>query len=223
MSFFNISFNQKAVELTPPDKRYPKFIKWIQALLSQVQYNRDSTLGDYKTGSSYPLWVAGTYSRFDRVIYGQSVYESLVDNNTANPTDATYWRVYQEYFVGVDERIMYNSKVLVFEYSLNTRFETTFRQPPLQSDIYLTVNAIPDKPFEVGNQNFNSSIVYSNTSLEYVVNDYTLIGTTYNLEINVPIAVYNALAPDNLTRTNIIKNFADKYVPAGILYTIITY
>lgn len=224
-SFFNINFNQKATELSPPDKRYPTFLGWVRALLEPLQYNNNSLFIDYKQGASYypdynPLT---TYSKFDRVIYGQSVYESLTDGNTYNPTDLTYWRVYLEYFVGVDDRIKYNSKVLVFEYALNTRFETTFNQPPTQSDIFLTVNTIPTYPFQVGSDEFNSSVTYSNRSYEFVVNEYFAYGTTYNLNINVPIAVFNALAADDNTRTNIIRNFADKYVPAGISYIIITY
>ena len=225
MSFFNINFQQKAIELTPPDKRSHSFIGWASALFSQWQYNSDSLFTDYKEGAGYvaPYNVLVVYSQYDRVRYGQSIYESLIDGNTYNPTDLNYWRVYQEYFVGVDERIMYNSKTLVLEYALNTRFGSTFNQPPLQSDIYLTVNSIPTKPFQVGNVGFQSSVTYSDKSLEFVVNEYFAPTDTFNLNINVPIALFNSLANDDNTRTNIIRNFADKYVPAGILYTIITY
>jgi len=225
MSFFKINFQKKAIELTPPDKRSNSFIGWVSALFSQLQYNSDSLFTDYKEGAGYvaPYNVLVVYSQYNRVRYGQSIYESLIDGNTYNPTDSNYWRVYQEYFVGVDERILYNSKVLVLEYALNTRFGSTFNQPPIQSDIFLTVNTIPSRPFQVGSDEFNSSVTYSDKSLEFVVNEYFAPVATANLNINVPIALFNSLANDDNTRTNIIRTFADKYVPAGILYTIITY
>jgi hypothetical protein len=224
MSIYNLSYTQKVIDLLPPDKRYPKILSWVNALLFPIGQDNTEIFIDYKTGSTYPVYnPIATYSKGNRVIYGQSVYESLVNGNDLVPTEVEGWRVYLEYFIGVDERVKYTNVKLVLEYALNKRFLTQFKQPPLVSDIFLTVNSIPSKPFTIGNNDISSSVTYDNRSLEYVVNEYFVLGVTNNLNINVPISVYNALANDNLTRTNIIRNFADKYVAAGILYTIITY
>jgi hypothetical protein len=166
--------------------------------------------------------VAASYNKFDRVIYGQSVYESLVNDNTAEPTDTNYWRIYQNYFTGVDTRIMYNSQTLVFEYALNTRFGATFRQPPLQSDIYITTNTPPSRVFQVGADESLSSTVRLNGSSEFVVDSYSYTPFK-NLVINIPIAVYDGLSSDVAAREKIVRYFADKYIIAGIIYKIQTY
>jgi len=112
---------------------------------------------------------------------------------------------------------------LNLEFALNTWFDTVFRQPPAVSDIYLVTNAIAVSPvFRVGASELESTSVYSNISTELVINDYTFTDE-YNLSIMVPVAVYNALGSTNDIRDSIIRNFADKYVNAGITYDIITY
>jgi len=222
MSFYQIDYNQKAVELMPPDKRMVSHTAWMKALLMQLQYNVTSLFVDYKTGADYPVYVTGSYNKFGRVIYGQSVFESLSDGNTALPTDASYWRVYQLYFTGTDTRIKYNAQTLVLEYALNTRFQSSFRQPPLQSDIYITVNEPPNRVFQVGADERLSSNVGYTISSEHVVNSYTFT-EFYNMVVNVPIAVYDGLSSDAAARTPILRYFIDKYIPAGIIYEIQTY
>jgi hypothetical protein len=222
-SFFNISFSQKAIELTPPDKRAPSFIKWLYSLIAPIQYNSNSTFIDYKTGADYPNYNAlNTYSRFDRVIYGQSVYESLIDNNTDLPTINTSWRIYQEFFIGVDERLYYNHCKISLEYALNKRFDTQFRQPPLISDIYIETNQQGTNVFVVGHTELESSVVYGNTSSEYVINDYTF-GTFTNFTVYVPIAVYEGVSADPTARESIFRFFIDKYNSVGLTYNIVTY
>lgn len=39
----------------------------------------------------YPAWVSGTYALGATVIYGNHIYESLADGNTAATTDSTKW------------------------------------------------------------------------------------------------------------------------------------
>ena len=223
MGIFNISFNQKAIELLPPDKRQPVMIAWVKSMLAQLQYNQYSLMVDYKTGADYPTWSnISPYNKFDRVIYGQSVYESLSDNNNAEPTDAAYWRLYQLFFTGVDTRVKYNGERLVLEYGLNDRFQSTFRQPPAQSDIYITVNEPSARVFQIGATEKNSSLVYSNKSSEYVVNSYTF-ATFYNAVVNIPTATFEAISDDVDAREKIVRGFIDKILPAGIIYQVQTY
>jgi hypothetical protein len=222
MGFFDINYNQKAVELLPPDKRGNRMVAWVKALLSQVQYCRDKILGDYKEGSSYSDWAAGTYNKFDRVIYGQSVYECIVATTTATPTTATDWRVYLDYFVGVDERIKYNHIKLTLEFALNRRFGTTFNQPPTLSDIYITTNSPNTNVFIVGANEDESSIVYSGNGREFVIDSYGF-STFNNYTINIPTAVYTALGSTSGEREATVRNFADKYNTVGLSYNIATY
>lgn len=208
--------------MLPPDKRGTKFVKWVYALVKPVFYNNYKLFTDYKVGDSYPNYAAGSYSKFQRVIYGQLVYESLADSNTALPTDTDFWRVYQTSFIGVDERVMYNHIKLTLEWALNKRFGTTFRQPPLVSDIYITTNVIPNPPFLIGGIEENSSISYADGSEEFIINSYSFTGY-YNYSINVPVAVWTALSSVSSARDTIIRNFVDLYNTAGITYNIITY
>jgi len=223
MSIYNINFDQKAAELLPPDKRYKFNLNWVRSLLSQNQYNHTDVFIDYKTGSDYPYWdYIGPYSIGDRVIYNQSVYESLIDSNTLVPTDPPGWKLYQQYFVGVDERLTYRGENLILTYALNKRFNTTFKQPPLQSDIYIENNQIGTLPFVVGGSEFSSSVVYYDFSYDYIINDYTP-STVTNFTIFVPEGVYNALSTDPASRDKIIREFVDKYVNVGMTYNITTY
>ena len=222
MSFYNLSYDQKAVELLPPDKRAPAMVQWVQALLKQLQYNQSSIFTDFKVDADYPVYVAGSYNKFDRVIYGQSVYESLTDANTAVPTDANYWRLYQIFFTGTDTRIKYNGQKLVLEYAINDRFMTTFRQPPLVSDIYFSTNIPVPSVFVIGGIEENSSVTYNNNSSEYLIDGYSF-SAFYNFTLYIPTAIYNAVSADVNAREPIFRNYINNLLPAGVTYTIQLY
>lgn len=219
MSIYDITLANKATELLPPDKRSSTIVAWVKQLFKPLQQSHYALFVSYKTGSTASVWTAGTYVYRARVIYGQTVYESLTDGNTAVPTDTNYWRVYQDYFIGVDERLTYNHQKLVLEYALNTRFGTTFNQPPTLSDIYITTNAPGAGVFIVGANEEESSNVFADTSSEFVINSYSF-ADFFNFTINVPIAVYTALGS---AADSVIRNFVDKYNSAGITYNIVTY
>lgn len=221
MSIFNVNIFQKVSEVTPPDKRSSRFMKWLYALNTPVDADQ-SKLNMYRLGADYPNWAAGTYNQYDRVIYGEGVYESLVNGNTSVPTDTRYWRLYLSYFIGAEERIYYNHQKLTLEWALNRRFQTTFRQPPLIPDIYITRNLRPVYPFIVGAIEEESSVVYDDVSSEFIIDSYTF-ATFYNFTIWFPVAVYNALSVDPAARDRIIGNFVDRYNTAGLLYNIQTY
>ena len=224
MSIYDITYSQKAIELIPPDKRDVENIVWVQSLLNQNQYIRDKYLGDYNTGATYPLWaIATAYSKGNRVIYKGAVYESLTNSNTGNqPIEGQYWTLYQKNFIGVAERVYYNGQKIVLEWALNKWFNTTFRQPPLVSDIFIDTNTPALTCFIVGYDNSNSSAVFSDRSSEPISYAYN---TPFfqNATINIPIMVYTALDAVAVNREKIVRNFADLYFPAGITYNIATY
>lgn len=219
---YDIDFNNQVQDLIPPDKRTTNFVALLQSLAKPLQYVRDLIFDSYKKGSTAPIYVAGVYAKYDQVIYNKAVYESLEDGNSAVPTDVTKWRIIQTNYIGVDERILYNGGKLALEYALNKWFDTTFLQPPLVSDIYLTTNPTTLSVFRVGISEEESSSVAAFSSSENVFNDY-VFSPNIGLTINIPIAVFNALGADDATREAIVRNFADKYVITGVFYDIQTY
>ncbi len=224
MSIYDVNYKETARQLLPPDKRGPRMKAWLGALLAPLQYLRDLWLGDYRTGSIGQPWIALTpYAAGNRVTFKGSAYESLVDNNTGNlPTNQSYWVLVQQNFIGVQERVLYTGNSLIFIYAINKFFGTVFRQPNNVSDIYVTVYPKPPSVFVIGATEAFSSVVYSNTSSEFVIDAYNFSGY-FNMTIFVPVAVYNALDIDPNNREKIIRNFADKYIIAGIIYSVQTY
>jgi hypothetical protein len=224
MGLYDVDYTDVGQQLLPPDKRWPRMSAWVKAILIPVQYLRDLVLGVYRLGST-DLQYAGavTYAKGDRVVFRYAVYESLVDGNTGNdPLNTTYWVKVVDNFIGVNERVLYNGHTLILTYALNKYFGTTFRQPNDVSDIYLVNNAKPVAPFVSGATEAESSVTYANTSSEFVINAYDFDGYE-NLTIMVPVAVFNALDPDPSNREKIIRNFADRYIVAGITYNVETY
>lgn len=229
MSIYTISYDQKAVELLPPDKRTPKQLAWIKAMFGQLKYLRDAIFTYYKGGiityNSYYVnpWestFSGGYPIDQPVKYGEAVYVSLKNGNTSVPTSSD-WLLIQENFIGVDERIMFNANKLVLEYALNKRFDTTFRQPNGQSDIYIVKNVIPIFPFTIGYEDVESSVVF-NGATNPMINGYTF-GNYVNFTIMIPSGVYSQIDPTPATANFIVQNFVDKYNTIGLTYDIQTY
>ena len=222
MTIYDINFNTLATQTLPPDKRYSRMVAFLRVLLSPLQYLNNLWFVGYRTGATASAWAAGTYAKYEQVKYNKIVYESLVAGNTAVPTDTTKWKVVQENFIGLFERITYNGQKLVLEYALNKWFGTSFRQPPLTSDIYISTNTIGTPFFRVGGIEAISSSSSNSSSSEFVINSYT-VSLQYNFTIHVPVAVYNALDPTMTNNEAIFRAFANKYIPAGLTYNITTY
>ena len=222
-TIYDINFSTFAAQLLPPDKRFTRTVAWVKILLSPLQYLRDLWFGTYRTGSTAPQWVnTSPYNKYAQVKYNKIIYESLVANNSDVPTTVATWKVVQQNFIGLSERIYYSGQKLVLEYAMNKWFGTVFRQPPNQSDIYIGSNATAVAVFRSANTEDFSSVVFSDVSSEYVINDYTF-AVAFNFTIYCPVAVYNALDPTLINNEKIFRAFVDKYVPAGVTYNIVTY
>lgn len=223
MSIYDIDYSKQRVQLLPPDKRYTKTVAWAGILLAPLNYLRNLNFGSYRTGSDAPQWVnTDPYAKYDQVKYNKIVYESLIDGNTDVPTTVASWKVVQGNFIGLSERIYYNGQKLVLEWAMNKWFGTVFRQPPNVSDIYITNNSVPIAVFRCGGDEDISSVVFSNSSSEVVINSYSF-SVAFNFTINVPQAVYDALDVTLVNNEKIFRAFVDRYVPAGVTYTILTY
>jgi hypothetical protein len=183
-------------------------------------------LGYYKVGTfdQFVYWTPFTEQyKGSFVLYGQSVYECIVQGPTYEPpTNANDWRLYLEYFTGVDERILYNHVKLTLEYALNKRFNAQFNQPPAVSAIYITTNTPKTNVFVVGSNEEESSVVYNGNSEQTVINSYNF-DDFQNYNINIDIGVYTQLGTTDAEREATVRNFTDKYNTIGLNYKIITY
>lgn len=220
-TIYDIDYSKAALQLLPADKRVSGMWAWVKALFAPLQYLHDLLFQSYKIGSTATAYASGTYAKGDRVIYQHAVYESLIGSNTTLPISASWTKV-QDNYIGVDERLQYNCQKLVFEYALNKWFATAFRQPPLQSDIYISIPAKTIPVFRSTSGDDTSSSTFSNNSSEYVIDSYSVV-PRFNMTINIPVAIYNALDAVSANREPIVRAFADKYVAAGITYNIQTY
>jgi len=223
MSVYDVDFSKVGPRLLPPDKRQPLMLSWIAAILAPLQWVANLWFKEYRTGSTALLWLSTTtYVKYQRVIYNTIVYESLINGNTSLPTVTSAWQVVQGNFIGISERILYTGQTLTLTYALNKRLMTTFRQPPNVSDVYISNNVLTAFPFIIGATDQGSSDIFSNTSSDFIINNYSFT-SRYNFNINIPVAVYNALDPIPANRATIVRAFVNQYLPAGITYNIVTY
>jgi hypothetical protein len=147
---------------------------------------------------------------------------SLEDDNTDAPTSES-WYKQQDNFIGLNERLAFNGNNLVLTWALNRWFQTTFRQPPDISDIYLTVNRRPLTIFRFGVAESICSEFFLDRSTEGIDNnDEASIGYV-DLTINFPTAIYDALDPVDANRQPIIRAFVDQLIYSGVLYQIAVY
>jgi hypothetical protein len=219
MSIYNISLSKIVSDLLPPKKRTDENKSLLSGLFT-AWHRRTQDLYDYKRGSGYTPYVAGTYNQYDIVIFEKGVYECWENGTTTDPTDTTSWKQLNKSFIGADESQYFNGNRIVLEYALNTWFGTTFNNPPTLSDIYITNNVNLAPIFRVGTTESASSSVGVESSSEFVPVEFSVNTPLPSFAINVPIAFYTALGAN---AEQIIRDYADKYVATSITYEIITY
>jgi hypothetical protein len=221
---YNINYFTTIENLLVPDKRTTKTVKFNSALVQETSNNHVLLFNVYRDYQILPNWTAGTYAKNQLTKYGKSIFQSIENGNTTEPTYSNTWRLVSDNFLGSEFRLSVTGSKLNLEYALNTWFGSVFRQPAIGiSDIYVLTNTIiPVNVFRVGIIEFESTGVYSNISEQFVINSYSFT-SQYNLFINVPLSLFNSLGATNEIRNSIIRNFADKYINAGLTYQIITY
>jgi hypothetical protein len=223
-NIYDFDVDVSAPELMPPVLRQNTHKAWFKVLLKPIQYLWALIFQEYKEGlSSYAAWTnALGYSIGVRVRYtDKAIYECIQGafGNTQSPINTLYWVKIQDNFIGANERVKYNSQIIVFEYALNKWFINLFTP----NQIYITNNATSSQML-MGQTSAYSSPIAANSifSTYYMGNAYT--PTQYDFTINFPIALFNALPPAlNADKEKLIRNFADKYKLAGMTYNIITY
>jgi hypothetical protein len=221
---YDVNYNTTIESLLVPDKRTKKTVAFNSALVAETANNHDILFTIYKDYSVSPNWTAGTYARNQLVKYNKSIFQSVENGNTTEPTQSDKWRLVSENFLGSDFRLSITGSKLNLEYALNTWFGSTFRQPSVgNSDIYLTTNNILPIPiFRVGLTEIESTSVGTLTSSQLIVDSYSF-ATQYNITINIPTALYTSLGTTNDIRNSVVRSFADKYINAGLTYTLTIY
>lgn len=221
MSLFDIDYDIASIELMPPDKRVSPNLQLVRSFFEPLRWLRAALFDSYANGNAAPVWIQGkVYPKYTLVQNLNTVYSSLKNGNKDAPTNPDSWRPIQDTFIGMNERILYNGSKLMFEYALNRWFFGVFRQPPLQSDIFITTQPIPVNGFIVSGT--SPSKIYRSFSSEFVVNK-NLSSFNVTMTIHIPVAIYTALSSNLIEREQIIRAFADKYVALGIFYSVETY
>lgn len=219
MYAFNTTYLSE--KLIPPALRQIRILAYLRVLLASVQSKWNDTL-EYFLGSSYSTWAASDpYVKGDRIKYGYAIYEALIANINVIPYgNESTWLLINKDFVGIDAKVHFNGQKMIFEYVLNLYLNTTATTIPL---IYTTRNPVDTNGFYLGVDGDSS---FGELGLDSNQNDY--LGTSYTIgqyamTIYVPLALYNSLASSSSDRESRVRNIADRYVVAGINYSISTY
>lgn len=227
MSIFDVNFSKLAVEILPTHKRTDitevtdSIVEPLNDLNIIFKWFREgNTAGQYNPATTYTF---GSVLKYSRKVY---LKNEVTTGYTAGiiPTNTTYFVRISESFIGIAERLMYRPDKLVLEYALNRIFETTFRQPPLVSDIYIQNVNTSDTNFGVGElDNFTSTIGETDVLSLYFISENDFVAGETDFIVYVPLAVFNALASTDVERTAILTDVIEKYRLTGYTFKIQTY
>lgn len=210
---------------TPGKLRQPKRLAWLRVLLYPLQKRFIDTFNYYRLGQTAPTWnKIPTYTVGYRVRFGISIWEAIEVNTFKPPPEwPEYWILVQPDWIGCEERIKYNSQIMVYEYLMNKRFPNTYNT----NRIWISTNTTDSSAFWVGSLGGEKTTSYAATK----VNQNNFIGLLssgytvgyYNFTINVPLALFNSLGANDTIRENVIRSVADKYKLAGMFYNVVTF
>lgn len=221
-NIYIISFQLLWETLYPPILRLPKHLAWGKVLERPLQYLHQLFFTDYANGSAYPYWnPPTTYNIGDRVISAvdhtnRSVYECIATTIFNDPTDTNYWVLVNDNYIGIRERIKYNSQKVLFEFALNKWFMCSGIRISNQNTISSSFLLGQTGPFSSTLSN-SSIIPYSSPS--YLTNNL-VVASSFNYIIFVPNGILSQLALTVTDQKNIVRSFADNYNLAGMIYDV---
>lgn len=234
MGFYNINFNQQIFNLLSPKKRKAVNFAWLKVFSRWLQFWNDNVYIDFSDGCNYATYISTSpYLKGTIVqnILGASkdngIYKAL-ENIIAGelPGVSSKWFKINNDYIGVSERIRYNSRKVVFEWALNRRFKGVFSYTPNASEIYITRNIVDTTAFYWGYDDTESSYFYVDNSVDTAQffgldPGFSVISDHYT--INVKNSIWLLLGPDATTREGVVRAFADQYNILGIKYSVINY
>lgn len=223
MSLYDVDYVDLIDKMLPIKYRKPKMKAWLYALLKPVEWLHKAYITWYKDGSPvYPFWDSVTsYVYGDYVRYGQSIYFCEIDNTGILPyLSSDQWSLVVLDRIGVNERIRITGQKKILEYELNRRFDTVFSQIPGASEIFI-LNQMSVNVFVVGLE-LNSSAIYRDVPSDGIFDEPSLVSS--NALINVIDSVRTGQFGGDATKAELaIRNEVDKYLMAGIDYTVVFY
>lgn len=223
MSLYDYDSNIVGEQLTPPVLRKPKFLAWLYVIVKPIQTLWSQIFEDYKVGNLYTNYNAlTTYSVGNRVAYtNKSIYECIKVTTGNDCLNTTYWVLINDNMFGVDERVKYNSQIILLEKALNKWYLVGSGSP----QIYISNNPDIASVFVMGlNSQYSSTMSKDSNAMEtYMGLAPTYPNVSYDYVIWFPNAVWLTLGTDYNNRLNNITNFVNKYNLSGIRYFVDTY
>ena len=235
---YNIDFGLVSERLSPPYKRSVRLLRWLYVLLYPVQWLRNLILGYYADGvtdNSVPFYsVLDSYQYGDMVIGSDDkIYQNVYSGVTPIGTlfdDTIYWLPVLDTYMGIRERLVYNSQTIVLEALLNKKFRVPPSMDPILIDntdddleqIYFYKQSEGYLGVYFMNMSEPSSIpVYLYYELEYIPEFDYIVKVPVSLPSYYPPTPTLAVLPDQLklveTETrkyNLIdKRFKVEYYP----------
>lgn len=233
MSIYSYDNKIVAEQIAPPTLRQPKFLSWLYVITKPVQSLWDLIFNDYKDGTTSYYDLDDTYflpplgyvfSVGEVIKYNKSIYICTTSSTYTGFVNLSDFDKLQDNFLGVSERIKYNSQKILFEYAMNTWFSVPNFNIPYP--IFITNNFIQAETiFLMGGSSETSSLMANSSinSVDYMGNVPNYIGINFDFTINVPLDLFDTLGTTTINKENTIRQFADKYNLAGTTYNVITY
>lgn len=209
------------------------YYKYEKVVYNSVYYinNNSTTTGTPGVSADWVAlkWSAGTYTIYRQVMYLPTgcIYECVVTSTAGIPSQSSDWVQIVNTFIGVDETQKYDCSFIALTYALNRRFmAVSYADPlvftPAGDNIYLEIIADGLDMFQVGYIESESSSIDYNTCSEQVTYDDT-VSYQNAFNIRVPNILFNTLGSTTEEKKTAVRNFADKYIIAGIYYDVLSY
>jgi hypothetical protein len=218
MSIFTVSYSFVWESLYPPLLRKAIHLAWGTVITKPLQWFHDAFFISYADGTTDLDYNNATaYVIGDRVIFtDRGQYEATAAGTGNLPSNTAFWLKVNDNYIGLRERTAWNSQKIIFESALNRWFQTT--------GIFITNNLVISDFFLMGNTGELSSTMTNDSAIAgFYMGNAFVSSTTGNYTIFVPLAKFNSLAGNDVDRENIIRNFADIYNLAGLIYDVETF
>lgn len=225
MSIYSITYSTVSNLLNVPNKRKTKFIALFASILKPLQWLNNLFADDYINGYQYPDYNAfAVYNIGDRITFTDNRNYEFVKIpdfyvGGVSPTDVGgYWALIQENFIGANDRVKFNSQIIMLEKELNVWYKN-----PLPANQIYIVNNVNPANFVLGGSGATSSkfSLLSKNSTVFLANVTNFVNSDFT--VMVPTALYNTLGTTAANRENNIRSFVNKYKLAGIQYEVQTY
>lgn len=225
MSIYSITYSTVSNLLNVPNKRNAKFIAVFASILKPLQWLNNLFANDYIDGYQYPDYNAfAVYNIGDRITFTDNRNYEFVKIpdfyvGGISPSDVgDYWLLIQDNFIGANDRVKFNSQIIMLEKELNIWYKN-----PLPANQIYIVNNVNPANFVLGGSGATSSkmSLLSQSSTVFLANVTNFVNSDFT--VMVPTALYTTLGTTAVNRENNIRSFVNKYKLAGINYDVQTY